>query len=364
MKRALSALLFAATLAGCEDHKPTSVVVAVSSEVPVPEEVNELNIEVQSEGTQKFNKVYTIVTQGEATDPTRTRLPGTITLFPEDYDDMGGRLTVTVKAKLSNGENRFVRKSTMSFVEAKQKLLRMPLRFACMDFPTVCRDDETCKAGACVPASVDLDQAPDYEETHVFSQPGACFDRDSCGDAKLTVPISDVFAGAAEGDCTVSMEDLAKKVPQDKTPEEQQQLAADIRQGKINFGFVWAANKTGKWTVVDQDPEEGWTFTDGSRSKARLSKGLCDVVQGRVKRPDGSPLFTKAIINTACAPKPATTPQCAPAATPAKLGRSPGGVSRGKMGPWASLIAWAASFRATSTPCSTRPKTPARASTF
>ncbi len=301
------------TLTACGSKGATGVVVAVTSEVPVPEEVNELIIEVKSEGSSRFNETYRIVPDAErGGDPKKASLPGTITLKPEDGAEVDGFMTITVKAKLSNGENRFVRKATMKFVEEKQKLLRMPLRFACMDFPTVCRDDETCKAGACVPATVDLEQEPEFEETQIFSRAGACFDRAACGDAKYTVPVAEAFAQAGTADCSLSLEELAARVPQDKSPEEREAMAADIRKGKFNFGFVWAANKTGKWTVVDQDPEEGWVFADASRSRVRLSRGLCDVVQGKVTRADKSALFSKVIINTACEPKPTLLPQCSP----------------------------------------------------
>lgn len=311
LRSPLSILLAASVLLGaCASKEATGVVVAVTSEVPVPEEVNELIIEVKSEGDQRFNETYSIVPKDQISgDNRQTTLPGTITVHPKE-DALDAPVTVTVKAKLSNGENRFVRKATVRFVEEKQKLLRMPLRFACMDFPTVCREDETCKAGACVPATVDLDQEPDFEEEQVFSRPGACFDRVACGEAKFTVPVAAAFAESTSEDCTLSLEELAAQVPQDKTLEEQQAMAADIRKGKFNFGFVWAANKTGKWTVVDQHPEEGWVFADQARSQVRLSKGLCDVVKGRVTRPDQSALFSKVIINTACEPKSILMPQC------------------------------------------------------
>jgi hypothetical protein len=305
----VSSLLVVAT--ACGSRAPTGVVVAVTSEVPVPEEVNELIIQVKSEGSSKLDETYRIVPEAErGGDPRKASLPGTITLKPGDESVLSEPLLVTVQARLSNGENRFVRRATVRFVEEKQKLLRMSLRFACMDFPTVCREDETCKAGACVPAAEDLEQAPDFEETQVFSRPGACFDRVACGDAKYTIPAAAAFAQAGTEDCSLSLEELAAQVPQDRTPEEREAMAQDIRGGKFNFGFVWAANKAGKWTVVDQDPEEGWAFTDATRSRVRLSRGLCDVMKGKVTRADQSPLFTKVILNTACEPKPMAMPQC------------------------------------------------------
>ena len=328
---ASGALLLASS---CADRDATSVVVAVSSEVAVPEEVNELIIEVKSVKSERFNETYRIVTSGELDgDPRKTSLPGTITIKP--IEEIDGPVTVTVKARLSNGENRFVRKAAVSFIEQKQKLLRMPLRFACMDFPTVCREDETCKAGACVPATVDLEKEPEFEESQVFSRPEACFDRVACGDAAHTIPVAAAFAQSGE-DCSLSLEDLAAQVPADKTPEERSAMASDIRKGKFNFGFVWAANKTGKWTVVDQDAEEGWVFTDESRSRVRLSRGLCDVVKGKVKRADQSALFTKVILNTACEPKPALVPQCSPVEltpTPASSSSAPASASSAPAAP-------------------------------
>lgn len=309
-------LLLASTSAlmtSCRDNPSTAVVVAIQSEAPVPDEVNELTIEVKQGNEDRYSEVYKVVpSRAQVDGPRTTELPGTITIYPSDPDEVGEPVLVRVRARLANGGgDRLVRQAQLRFVEEKQKLLRMPLRFACLDFPTVCGPDQTCKAGACVSDRVDLEQQPDFSETQVFARPGACFDREACGDAARTVPVAAAFAGLPEGDCTVPIAQLAAQVPESQG--DRATVVARIQEGRFNFGFTWVANPTGKWTVVDQDEDDGWQFTDASRQSVRLSRGLCDVVQGKVKRPDGSAPFSKVILNTACEPKPPTQPSCVPA---------------------------------------------------
>ncbi len=302
-------------LAACGDQNATSVVVAISSEVPTPDEVDELVIEVKSE-ENGFREVYALVPPDQVNgDPRRTALPGTLTLRPKE-EAGSGPLTVTIQARLKDnpGQLRFVRTARMSFVETKQKLLRMPLRFACMDFPSVCGEGQTCKAGACVSEVVELEKEPDFEDTQVFSRAGACFDRTGCGVQAKTIPVLAAFETSSTDNCTLPVEAMIPMIPADKDEATRSEMGEAIRQGRFNFGFVWAANKAKKWTVVDQDPEEGWVFADAGRTQVRLSRGLCDVVKKRVvRKEDGAALFNSVIINTACEPKPALMPECSPA---------------------------------------------------
>jgi hypothetical protein len=293
-----TALFFLLGAAGCASPSPTAITVAVSSEVAVPEEVNELDIEVSSGGERRFADVYSIgKKQGD------TALPGSITIYPHEDTDPAAPITVTVRARLRGGENRLVRQATMSFVEARQKLLRMPLRFACLDFPTTCRSGETCRAGACVPDAVDLSTLPEADAAG--ASPVACFDRAACVPAAETLEITEVFRASSDpARCTVSLADLAAAAP---SPE----VADEVRRGeRLNLGFVWAANQSGKWTAVDHDADEGWEFTDASRRSIRLAPGLCQVARGAQTRRDGSPLIVKAIANPACPPKPVDQPEC------------------------------------------------------
>lgn len=260
-----------------------------------------MTIEVTAEGDQRFREIYTI---GRDPGQGQVQLPGTIAVSRSDETPAGTRFSVTVKASLKGGGDRLVRKASMVFVEEKQKLLRMPLRFACLDFPTVCKDNQTCRAGECVDDSVDLEKAPDLDADQAVQSEGACFDRAACVPKDKTVDITAAFAASADDErCTVSLADLAAVAPAG--------VAEDIRKGeKLNFGFVWTANTSGKWTAVDHDEEEGWTFTDATRTAVKLAPGLCKVAKNKVLMPDGRSRIVKAITNPACPPKPASMPEC------------------------------------------------------
>lgn len=301
----VSSLLVGALAAGCSERAPTALTVAVSSEVPVPETVDRVQIRVEYEGRGKFDQTYDLDASGGD-----ARIPGTLTLVREDDDTTGPvRVTVTAVNRATGGAT-VVRQAIVGFSEERTKLLRMPLRFSCLDFPGTCAEGETCKAGACAPASADPDALPDYDEAQVFGRvgDGRCFDRAACVPKDQTIDLTALVRATKDDRCEVALADVASPAATEPAPKPAgagpRPLAATSE--RLNFGVVWSRNPSGKWTAVDHDPEEGWSFTDETRARVRFAPGLCRAIRGEL--PGVS--VVKVIANGACAPKPPTQPEC------------------------------------------------------
>ena len=303
MRRAIVLAVSLIGLASCANRKPTALVVAVHSEIPVPVGIETLELTVTSSDS-RFNSKYQLYPMGD------TKLPGTITVYRPENRDSVGPVTITVTATHA-GSTVVVRKATTRFADEKQLLLRMPLRFSCAEFDGVCADDETCKAGQCQKATVESESLPEFEEDQVFPTAGGCFDRAKCVATGSTIDVSEMFL--MRPDCSFTLDELRAKAPE-----------AAFSPTAVNVGFVWTMNTTGKWTAVDFDPEEGWQFADAERKTLHLAPGLCEILQGRHLGPGGVPLVKKAIMNPTCPPKLPSQPEC-PAAAPATGSGGSGG---------------------------------------
>jgi hypothetical protein len=281
---AVAVALGAAVCGSCATERPASITVALSSEAPIPTGIDRIRITVTDRGTPKLDRDYDV-------GPGETRLPGTLVLHREDDEDTFASVTVLIRA-YSLGELRSSRRATLGFVSGKQKLLRMPIQFACFD--TGCKEGETCKAGACVPDAVSADALPDFEEKLVFPAAGSCFDRDRCIEENEHEMTLEEFRAREAADpsffdrdrCTIPSDDPG-------TPDQ-----------NVNMGFVWTLNPEGEWTSVDFDSVEGWQFDDASRTRIRLSPGLC----AELKK--DAPRIAEIVTSKGCPPKPPTQPEC------------------------------------------------------
>lgn len=236
-------------IAGCSDKGATAVVVAVSTEGTIPDDINRLRIVVNRGGTSPTLEPYDL--------PTTARLPGTITIKPKKDGEISGPIKISVEGYLasSTGEQkrRVLRSATVSFISEKQKLLRMPLRFSCFD-SSDCTDGMTCVGGECVDDHVDASSLPDFEEYKVQATGSGCFDERKCfapeDTWKLELP-------KASGDsCTFD---------------------APGEEGSFNLAMEWVAAQ-GSTVLLEQDPREGYSLRDG---KVSLAPGLCNALKSQ-----------------------------------------------------------------------------------
>lgn len=302
--------------AGCAKKAPTALVVAVQSEAPIPKEIDAMEIEVQRGDSTPFFQQYVLGT----TNPD-ARLPGTIALSKQDGESSSDPVTVIIRAQLG-GQKRVVRMAKLGFSDEKTKLLKMPLRYSCLDFPSVCAPGQECLGGECRDVSVDVEKLPDYSDDLVFGSAatGGCFDEstDVCFTSARVLGTS-LQAPAVDATCVL---DTATS----GTPSGSggglggaggaagaggsvgdKGTVAEGDGNKLNIALHWAkATDASQFNTLDFEPAaelaEGWTFVDGSTTKVRFATGICRAIQeGRV---------TSVRFASACSPKTIERPLC------------------------------------------------------
>lgn len=142
---------FGCVALSCSTRPPTSLVLAIGSELSVPGEVDRLELRAERDGTTRHEQTYQL--------PHDATLPGTLT-FEGDADDASKPLTLTVAAGKGAGAPRVVRKVRVGMTEQRSKLLRVTLQRRCVDLP--CSGDFTCIDGACVSPEIDVGTLPEY----------------------------------------------------------------------------------------------------------------------------------------------------------------------------------------------------------
>lgn len=276
-------LLLALALGACGDKKATAIVVAVSTEGRVPEDVSELEIAVERDGQPRFSKSYLM--------PSDTRVPGTLTLTRDD-EDSKSPARVVIRAKDASSKTwRVVREARVGFSEEKTKLLRMPLRFSCFDAAD-CAAGSTCVGGECQDSAVDVETLPEFAGNDALSRTkdqGGCFDEAKCLSTWQEIPRAAVGA-----DCS---------------------FAAPARVGSFNVLVEWSASK-GRRVVLDADAREGFT-TNGDRIV--LAPGVCKALTGM----PGARARVLGVA-TSCPTKAPTDPVCLDAQSPPGSGGAAG----------------------------------------
>lgn len=295
---------------GCASKKPTELMVAVSSEGTVPKEIDGLEVEVQRGDSTPFFQIYSL-------DPASATagLPGTIALSNGDGSD-SSPVTVVIRGTMA-GKRRVLRQATLGFSENKTKLLKMPLRYSCFDFPTMCDPGTSCKGGECAPDAIDVATLPDFSPDQVFGVQGssACFDDrlTECLTAKTEVPLAPLMA-ATTTDCTVALGAVTGTGLGGASGASSQGGAAPVgaagsaglldapATSGLNVAVHWKrAGDPEKLTVLDFDKQEGWQYTP-NKDGFTLARGLCEAVKAGA--------ITRIIYSPHCAPKTLTQPIC------------------------------------------------------
>ena len=153
-------------LSGCGSSSPTAIVVAISTDVAIPKDLDSLEVEVRVGSQTPFLQTYSL--------PSDAKLPGTLTLMASDSaggDPTRGTLnpgfvpvgsksdTFRIIVKGKHGvQARISSSASLRFVEDSTKKLAVVLSAACLD--VVCADAQTCRAGTCVAEAVDSASLP------------------------------------------------------------------------------------------------------------------------------------------------------------------------------------------------------------
>jgi len=283
-------------LAACSSTKETTpgqLVVAIDTDMALPDEVDTIELVVTVEGNTLFDNPMPVGVGADAQP-----IPATLTLVAGPDPSVPATIRVI---GWKNGVPRTLRQVTSTVPTDRVATLRMPVQWLCdgtaqaasgadggMGAESTCPDGTACQAGTCVPEALDSAGLPTYEPGSVFgggSAPsskgttsGTCFDTINC-----------MIGGsvATPGDpttCTVP-------IPADTSNVN---IALQVANGGI-------CDTTGETCFVplDGDSVEGWTVADGV---AALPPAVCDKLR--------TGLVQAVVVSTSCPTKTASTPPC------------------------------------------------------
>jgi hypothetical protein len=280
-------------LGACADEPKArgQLMLAISADLSIPENMNEVIIEVLDEQGNKQNPLFPIMP-----DPLGRPLPGTVAITSQK--DGGERVRVRVIGQRNNGAEvrvRVVRDAVVTIPRGRTGMLTMPLRWLCDgehrpsadgSVESSCGEGETCAGGRCVSAVFEEKDLPDYNPALVYGggtesgEGGECIDVQDC--------FSVGFGVSPEGDCSITQPETAE---------------AD----RINVALVLPQGgdghcKDGECLVpLDRNQQEGWAARAG---KLVLPPAACS----RITR--GDALGIK--VTTACKTKDLSVPICGP----------------------------------------------------
>lgn len=308
-RRGAACGLLAAALGACEAEEARgTLVVAVSSELTPPRDLDALRIEV-SQGGQIFHSVEYLF-DGEP----GFRLPATLAISARLAQPLAVRAVA-----LRGGQVRVLREVRTALATERTAMARLHLSWLCAgrwreqggELVSDCASaQETCEAGGCVDAQVSEAALEEYRPQAVFgggsaAGEGACFDALGC--FELAQLASDLRAE----DCSVALPTVS----------------GGAAVG-VNVAVLGAAGSEGVCAtnacllVLDRDTPWGWREQAG---RVLLPPALC--ASGRVL-----------VTSTACSSKSVSLPTCGPWSSTAPGGAGheglalPGGLVAGAGG--------------------------------
>lgn len=295
--RALVASLFlsAICLESCSrtTKTPGQLVVAVSTDMALPEQIDTIELQVIVNGTTLLDYPMPTGTGSDAQP-----IPATLTLVAGPDPSLPATIRVI---GMHGSVARTLRQVVTTVPTEGTALLRMPVQWLCdgqtrtvtapdggVTVESECGADATCQAGRCVSAQVPSSGLPPYEPQSVFGggaapaskgrTTGACFDTIAC-----------MLSGTVEApddQCTVDF------------PSDVANVNVALR---VADDGICDTTGTTCFVPLDGENEEGWTVQNG---RIALPPAVC------TKLRDG--LVAGVVVSTTCATKTPATPPCGP----------------------------------------------------
>jgi hypothetical protein len=222
---AASCLGFLAFPWACAEKKPRGeLMLAISADMSIPKNMNQVYVEVLDETGSKSFATYPL--RPEALGQP---MPGSLAIIPPDGGGQKIRIRLRAEHDNANGGDptvRVVREAVVKIPTGRTAMLTMPLRWLCdgkhkqqadgswvSDCPNA---GDTCAAGVCVTADVDSNALPDYNPALIYGggdengNGGTCMDVIQCfatstdvqPDANCVIPVP---PGVDAGSINVAM---------------------------------------------------------------------------------------------------------------------------------------------------------------
>jgi hypothetical protein len=313
---------------GCEGKQATEYVTGISTQVTVPRDLKSVRVEVNVGGVPQFCRGYRVYDG-------KVQLPRSLGTFPaSDGAIASGPVTYTIlglsesdpenssnslftgcAAPSDKGETkpRILRRSRQPYVPDEILFLPMPLKFAC--FERFCGQDETCKGGKCVSATLTdpIKSLPRYRPELVDGTGGECFRSSQCMAASLPAIVVDPVT------CTYAVPNTPSAPPPSfGLPNP---FTGPSSGSGVNVEVLYDGGLVRE--VLDLDPEEGFSIPDPTKPQQfRLAEGLCEMVKGT----SSEHRISAVRASGTCQAKRLAQPLCAPDQL-AAMGVGPDGVA-------------------------------------
>src|SRR5687768_1291182 len=205
---------------GCSAEKAKAkgqIMLALQSDMALPEDVDQVRIQVSVQGATRFDQTYVV-----GSDRTAAKMPSTLGLVASD--DPSEPVEIRVLG-LRGRQARTLSKTITTIPDSRIAMLRVPIQWLCDEqveqqdedvFVSTCPDDDegeeqACVAGECEPVFVASSSLPTFDPELVFGgaeregEGGACFPTEACFDRGFEVE--------PDVDCVVSLPLTSEETP-------------------------------------------------------------------------------------------------------------------------------------------------------
>jgi hypothetical protein len=205
-------------LAGCTGKTKGQVILALQTDMSMPEDVTKVRIEVKADGVSRYERVFIV----DPNDKDNEEIPATLSVVAGEKENETIEVKIVALREVGgNDEPRTLNKTVTTIPDERIAMLRVPMQWLCTDnggdfiddfgdgeYESACAKkngkETACVAGGCQDVRVDSSKLPDFAADAVFG--GA----DDPGTGGKCFPTEECFASGTDlypdADCIVAFE--------------------------------------------------------------------------------------------------------------------------------------------------------------
>jgi hypothetical protein len=217
---------------GCSATKKGEVILALQTDMSLPDDITRVKIEVKSNGKSLHDHTYIVDPDAAGAE----KIPATLAIVAGEEDNQPIELKViALRPGGTSGtglQPRTLNKTVTTIPTERIAMLNVPMQWLCTgevdevdegEYESLCEpdadgNDTSCVAGACKKTKVSSSKLPDFDKKAVFGgsdgtgSGGTCFPTEACFDAGVTLePDADcVVTYLPESDEIINFAVLAK----------------------------------------------------------------------------------------------------------------------------------------------------------